>query len=758
MLERESISNEEINQGITVPEFTKALQRLKNNKASGPDMIRNEMIKRAGPSFHTVLLHLYNRLLREESYPDKWKNSIISTIFKSGDVHNPGNYRGVAVANSMHKLFTIILNKRLTDYLTDFGKCSPNQNGFMKGKRTEDNLFILHSSIHKYVRRENQHIYAVFIDFRKFFDIINRDLLMYKLLRNNIKGDMYFTIKNMYIGTNYCIKTDRGLTEVFESKSGVLQGCTLSPTLSNLFQNDLHDIFSGDTDGLRLDGDTIINSMSWADDLLLFSSSHKGLQTCLDRLSQYCRKWGLSINTSKTKAILFSKGIPRSDKQPLSIGGAEIEWVSSYKYLGMIVSSDGKFHKAVADRVDKATKAMYSIRNAISHYENISVSLANTLFEKQLSPILLYGSVLWILPEVNRYAKITISGTMDWFAYKQVGKVFLEITGREIPFEKTSIATDRISKNLYVKFLHWRDKEELIRVTNENTNLGIEVSDYSISLVNQKNIDKVQAKFLKFSIGVSKFASTSAVLRELGQSPVTLKGVRLALMYYHRLNVGISQETHPLLSAAFSCMREFNHPWLENVEYCFAKLGLGNIFNDISKLHKGYVNSKLNQRLQDSYAQENSSYLSESEHLQTFNTCVSELPYKRSEYLSLIESPTIRGTYARLRLNCSKLSPSPYAAVTKQCQTCKCLLDWEHCMIQCPLNKVSRDRLIETVSTLCPGFKSLKDRDMFRSIMNLHFPTSHNSRERVIPVVVSFVMRTYKAYLSGLWDTCDVCI
>ena len=147
------------------------------------------------------------------------------------------------MANSMHKLFTIILNKRLTDYLTIAGKCSPNQNGFMKGKRTEDNLFILHSLIHKYVRRDNQHIYASFIDFRKFFYIINGDLLMYKLLKNNITGDMYFTIKNMYIGTNYCIKTDKGLTEVFESKSGVLQGCTLSPSLSNLFQNDLHNIF-----------------------------------------------------------------------------------------------------------------------------------------------------------------------------------------------------------------------------------------------------------------------------------------------------------------------------------------------------------------------------------------------------------------------------------------------------------------------------------------------------------------------------------
>ncbi len=321
----------------------------------------------------------------------------------------------------------------------------------------------------------------------------------------------------------------------------------------------------GETDGLQLDGATRINSLSWADDLLLFSTTHTGLQTCLDRLSKYCRKWGLSINTSKTKAMLFRKSNAMPIKQQLSIGGVEIEWVNTYKYLGVIVSYDGKYHKAVADRIDKATKAMYSVRNVISHYENISTALANSLFDKQISPILLYGSALWILPEVNRYAKIVISNVMDWFAYKQVDKLFHEVMGRKIPFEKTYIPINREEKLLYIKFEHWKDKEELIRVTKDTPNIGLEVFDHNVPMHNFDNIDKVQGKFLKFSLGVSKFASTSAVLRELGQFPITLKGIRLALMYYYRLRNSIVPETHPILSAAFSCMQESNNPWLENV-------------------------------------------------------------------------------------------------------------------------------------------------------------------------------------------------
>ncbi len=93
--------------------------------------------------------------------------------------------------------------------------------------------------------------------------------------------------------------------------------------------------------------------------------------------------------------------------------------------------------------------------------------------------------------------------------------------------------------------------------------VDITVSDHNVPMHNNCHIDKVQGKFLKFSLGVSKFASTSAVLRELGQHPVTPKGIRLALMYYYRLKNGISPETYPLLSTAFSCMKQTSHPWLE---------------------------------------------------------------------------------------------------------------------------------------------------------------------------------------------------
>lgn len=71
----------------------------------------------------------------------------------------------------------------------------------------------------------------------------------------------------MYDECEYCVKTGEGLTQCFDSASGVKQGFNLSPTLANVFQNDLHSIFDNNCDPVQL-SDLSLNSMSWADDLV----------------------------------------------------------------------------------------------------------------------------------------------------------------------------------------------------------------------------------------------------------------------------------------------------------------------------------------------------------------------------------------------------------------------------------------------------------------------------------------------------------
>ncbi len=74
---------------------------------------------------------------------------------------------------------------------------------------------------------------------------------------------------------------------------------TLRPTFSNIYQNDIHEIFNNECDLVELDS-IFLKSISWADDLVLLSTSKKSLQKCLESLSDYCEKWQLPVNVLKT--------------------------------------------------------------------------------------------------------------------------------------------------------------------------------------------------------------------------------------------------------------------------------------------------------------------------------------------------------------------------------------------------------------------------------------------------------------------------
>ena len=95
---------------------------------------------------------LYNAVLASGIYPAKWSESFICPIFKSEDQNNPENYRGIAINNSIGKLFNMILYNRLDKFLLYNGIIHKTQIGFSKGACTSDHIFVLKCIIDKYLK------------------------------------------------------------------------------------------------------------------------------------------------------------------------------------------------------------------------------------------------------------------------------------------------------------------------------------------------------------------------------------------------------------------------------------------------------------------------------------------------------------------------------------------------------------------------------------------------------------------------------
>ena len=143
-------------------------------------------------------------------------------------------------------------------------------------------------------------IFTCFIDFKKAYDSVWREGLFYKLLLCGCSKSFLKCIVGMYSSVRYSVKLEDGTKPFSNWLIGVRQGCNLSPTLFNIFINDVPNLFDDSCDPVKL-GNTNLNCLLYADDLVLLSESQKGLQSCLTKLERYTNRWKLNINTKNSK-------------------------------------------------------------------------------------------------------------------------------------------------------------------------------------------------------------------------------------------------------------------------------------------------------------------------------------------------------------------------------------------------------------------------------------------------------------------------
>ena len=297
------------------------------------------------------------------------------------------------------KLFCSIINNRIIQFLEEKNIITPTQTAFRKDNRTTDHMFTLTTLINKHVKQQykkndSNMLFVCFVDLSKAFDTVWRDALFYKLIQYGIEGKVYDIIKNMYDKSKMCVKLSMNITEEFLSNIGVKQGCVLSPTLFNIFMNDLPKIFtSHDCHPANLQS-SAINCLMYADDILLISKSPSGLQSCLNKLNEYCQKWKLQTNPQKSKIIIFNKPGHLKKNFCFKINDEKIEIVSNHLYLGIIFNASGSFNNAVNHLHEKANKAIFKLLKSFGPVRPPAKTF-NRLFDSMIKPILTYGSEIW---------------------------------------------------------------------------------------------------------------------------------------------------------------------------------------------------------------------------------------------------------------------------------------------------------------------------------------------------------------------------
>merc|ERR1719273_111544 len=263
-----------LNKPIEIEEVRAVIKKLKNGKATGNDKITNEVIKYGGDNVKRLIWVMIRKCYELEKSPKQWLEGIMHPIYKKGDKRDPLNYRGIALLNTISKIYEAILNNRLYRWCEDNDIILEEQGGFREERGCADQIFIL-SSILK--SRKKKKTYCCYIDLKKAYDTVWRTGLWHRLWKKGIKGKMWKTLKNFYRKTITRIRINGVMTEEFVTEKGVKQGGVLSPILFSIYRNELIEELKDTEIGIELE-EGRVNALFYADDIILISETREELQ------------------------------------------------------------------------------------------------------------------------------------------------------------------------------------------------------------------------------------------------------------------------------------------------------------------------------------------------------------------------------------------------------------------------------------------------------------------------------------------------
>ena len=455
----------ETSPNITKEEVKHAVLIQKDGKAVGPDEVHAETLKLlihedgAGLS---LLTDLFNDIYRTGKIPSDWLKSTFVTLPKKANASKCDDYRMISLMSHVLKTFLRVVHTRI------YKKCEQQVNdtqfGFRNGLGTREALFSINVLTQR-ARDMNVEVYACFVDYRKAFDCVQHQKLAEILRATGVdEGDLRI-ITELYWHQTARVRVESSMSEEIDIRKGVRQGCILSPLLFNLYsENIFAEALQNTSAGIKINGKTI-NNLRYADDTVVIASSLSELQHLMDAIVGHRERYGLYINISKTKLMVFSKvQIPAV----LRIHNNIVEQVSCFRYLGALVSSSCDSTKEILSRIEQARKTFITMKNFFIR-RDLDLKLRIRMLRCYVFPVLLYGCECWTL---NPLLEKRIEA-FEMYLYRRILRIpwIDRITNIDVldrmHKNKELMSTIKERKLTYIGHLMRGDRYEILRLIIE---------------------------------------------------------------------------------------------------------------------------------------------------------------------------------------------------------------------------------------------------------------------------------------------------
>ena len=362
-----------------------AIKKLKPSSSYGPDKVPNLILKRCANELSGPLATLFNFSFQESVLPNSWKSAHVRPLFKNnGDPSDCSNYRPISLTSCICKVMEKIVKSEIVNFCEANHIFPVEQHGFREKYSTVTQILKFCNQITKTVDAKNvRQVDAIYLDFQKAFDKVSHPKLLAKLGNLGISGKLFLWIKSFIIDRSQKVRFENAFSDEKRVSSGVPQGTVLAPLLFILF---LHDIPETCKFGsLKL----------FADDITMFSeikctSDKLKLQSDLDSLVDYTKKWQLSLSIEKCHSMNFGKKV---DAEFLyQIDGKYLNVKNWCKDLGLFLQSSMKPSLHCQSIANKARSRACLIMKCFVTRDN---DFLTKMFNVYVRPILEYGCPVW---------------------------------------------------------------------------------------------------------------------------------------------------------------------------------------------------------------------------------------------------------------------------------------------------------------------------------------------------------------------------
>ena len=226
------------------------------------------------------------------------------------------NYRGISVLSPFTKIFERLLSDQITQFFTANSLFSTGQHGFRTNHSCET---ALQTIIEKWrsVLAKNNKVLALFIDFKKAFDLIDPRLLWLKLFHYGFDNTSLNLMRDYFADRTMSVRVGNSSSSKARLDLGVPQGSILGPLLFIIFINDLgyeNDLFAI----LFADDTTLVEYDPCLETLITkFKTRFARLNTWIDQNK-------LFINWSKTKFMIVSNDVIKPNYIMISSTGLKV--------------------------------------------------------------------------------------------------------------------------------------------------------------------------------------------------------------------------------------------------------------------------------------------------------------------------------------------------------------------------------------------------------------------------------------------------